>query len=146
MGVVYDKIKKYKQKYHGGITWNRLKQHSAVVEQHLNDDEIVLYAFPGQKNDSVLDVFSTCVVCLTNKRILIGQKRIVFGYFYYTITPDLFNDLTIYSGLIFAKVIIDTANDVVVLTNIDKKALIEIETEISEMMMSAKKEYYKNDQ
>ena len=132
MCVVYDKIKKYKQKYHGGITWNRLKQHSAVVEQHLNDDEIVLYAFPGQKNDSVLDVFSTCVVCLTNKRILI--------------TPDLFNDLTIYSGLIFGKVIIDTAKEVVVLTNIDKKALIEIETEISEMMMSAKKEYYKNDQ
>ena len=48
--------------------------------------------------------------------------------------------------MIFGKVIIDTAKEVVVLTNIDKKALIEIETEISEMMMSAKKEYYKNDQ
>ena len=89
MGVVYKKIEDYLSKYHKGITWMRLKKHSAVVEQHLNPDEIVLYDFPGQKNDNVLDIFSTCVVCLTNKRILIGQKRVVFGYYCYSITPDL---------------------------------------------------------
>ena len=146
MGVVYDKIKTYLNKYHHGITWHRLRKHSEVVERHLNPDEIVLYAFPGQKNDNVLDVFSTCVVALTNKRILIGQKRVVFGYFCYSITPDLYNDLTIYSGIMFGKVIIDTVKEVVTLTNIDKKALPEIETEISSIMMDAKKEYYKNEE
>ncbi len=146
MGVVYQKINEYLSKYHQGITWHRLKKHSEVVERHLNPDEIVLYAFPGQKNDSLFDVFSTCVVALTNKRILIGQKRVVFGYYCYSITPDLYNDLTIYSGLVFGKVTIDTVKEVVYLTNIDKHALPEIETEISTIMMEAKKEYRKNEE
>ena len=54
--------------------------------------------------------------------------------------------LTIYSGIMFGKVIIDTVKEVVTLTNIDKKALPEIETEISRIMMEAKKEYKKNEE
>src|SRR5574344_3131111 len=140
MGIVYNKIMEYQRKHHGGVAW-RLKKHSAVVEIHLNPDEIVLYAFPGQKNDSYLDIFSTCVVCLTNHRILIGQKNLIFGYSLTSITPDLFNDMEVYRGLIWGRVVIDTIKEVVILTNLDKHSLPEIETNISQLMMKEKKKY-----
>ena len=140
MGVVYDKVIQYLKKYHGGIAW-RIKKHATVLDLHVNPDEIVLYAFPAQKNDSIWDFFSTCIVCLTNKRILIGQKYLVYGYSLTSITPDLFNDMEIYEGLLWGRVVIDTVKEEVTLTNIDKKALPEIETEISQLMMTEKQKY-----
>ena len=53
----------------------------------------------------------------------------------------MYNDMEIYKGLIWGKVTIDTVKEVVVLTNISKKALDEIETNISEFMLEAKKKY-----
>jgi len=137
---VYSYVKEFKNKFPLTVTW-RLYQNSQVIEQHLNDDEEVLYAFAAQKNDNPFDIITTCVVCLTNKRILIGQKRIVFGYFYSSITPDMFNDLSIRMGIIWGKVILDTVKEVVVLSNVQKEALLEIETKISEYMMEEKKKY-----
>lgn len=141
MGKVYDQVCLFKRKYPGTITWCRLKQHAKVVEQHLNPDEEPLYTFAGQKNDDVLDIFSTVVVCLTNKRILIGQDHILTGYTLYSITPDMFNDLQVYRGIWFGKITIDTVKEVAVLTNLDKKSLPEIETQISSYMMEEKKKY-----
>ena len=80
MGQVYDKALEFKRKHPGGVVWN-LKDHCAVVEKHLNPGEYVTFAFAGQKNDKFYELFQTCVVVLTNKRILIGQKRVVWGYF-----------------------------------------------------------------
>ena len=137
---VYSFVNEFKNKFPLTIAW-RLKQNAKVIEQHLNDDETVLYAFAAQKNDNPLDIITTCVVCLTNKRILIGQKRVFFGYFYYSITPDMFNDLSISMGIIWGKVALDTIKEVVILSNIQKEALIEIETKISEYMMNEKKKY-----
>ena len=139
---VYEQLKKFKDKYPMTISW-RLKKHAKVVEKHLNPGEKVLYAFTAQKNDNPFDILTTCVVTLTNKRILIGQKRVVFGFLYTSITPDMFNDLKIRMGLIWGKVIIDTVNELVVLTNIQKGALDEIETHISEYMMKEKQKYTK---
>lgn len=141
MTEVYRKVKEFKRRFPQGITWHRLEKHAKIVDMHLNPGERVIYAFAGQKNDSVLDVFSTCVVALTNKRILIGQKRLLFGYFLSSITPDLFNDLQVYQGIIFGKVTIDTIKEVVVITNLDKKSLPEIETNITSFMMEEKKKY-----
>ena len=140
MGVVYRQIQDYLKKYRGGIVW-RVQKHCEVVEKHLNPDEMVIYAFPGQKNDSFTSIFQSCVVCLTNKRILIGQKGILWGYHLNSITPDLFNDLEVHQELIWGRVIIDTLKEVVTVTNISKKALPEIETEISTNMMKEKKKY-----
>ena len=137
---VYSYVKEFKNKFPLTIAW-RLSKNAQVIEQHLNDDEEVLYAFAAQKNDNPFDIITTCVVCLTNKRILIGQKRVVFGYFYYSITPDMFNDLSIRMGLLWGKVILDTVKEVVVLSNVQKEALLEIETKISEYMMEEKKKY-----
>lgn len=140
IGSVYAKVLEFKRKFHGGIAW-RLKKHSDVVEKHLNPDEEVIYAFPAQKNDTHKDIFSTAVVALTNKRILIGQARVFVGYALTSITPDLFNDLEVYEGLIWGMITIDTVKEMVNLSNIDKKALTEIETNITEFMMEEKKKY-----
>ena len=78
---------------------------------------------------------------LTNKRLLVATKRLLFGYFYKAITPDLFNDITLRSGLLWGKVVIDTVKEVVILSNIDKAALSEIEQNISNVMMEEKKKY-----
>ena len=53
----------------------------------------------------------------------------------------MFNDLTVYSGLIWGKVQIDTIKEVVFISNLSKKSLDEIETSVTEYMMKEKKKY-----
>lgn len=137
---VYKQVLKFKEKYPWTIGW-RLKENSSVVERHLNPGEEVLYAFIAQKNDNPFNIFGSAVVALTNKRILIGRKRVVIGYFLNSITPDMYNDLKISSGIIWGKVYIDTIKEFVTLSNISKDALAEIETEITSYMMEEKKKY-----
>ena len=140
MSSVYKRVLKFKRKYPMTIGW-RLRENAEVVEKHLNPGEEVLYAFIAQKNDNPINIIGSAVVALTNKRILIGRKRVVIGYFLDSITPDMFNDLKVSSGIIWGKVYIDTIKEYVTLSNISKDALTEIETKISEYMMIMKKEY-----
>lgn len=140
MNNVYKRVKEFKAKYPMTIAW-RLKANSRVVEKHINPDEKVLYAFPAQKSHSSLDVFSTAIVVLTDKRILIGRKRLLFGYFLDGITPAMFNDLKVTASLIWGKIFVDTAKELITLSNIDKQALDEIETNISSYMLEKKKLY-----
>lgn len=141
MGEVYRRAMKFKKLHPSTIGW-RLKKNASIVEKHLNPDEKVLYVFVAQKNDNPLDVLSTAVIALTDKRILIGRKRVVFGYFLDSVTPDLFNDLKVKGGLIWGKVYIDTVKEFITLSNIGVEALPEIETEISRYMMEMKKAYH----
>ena len=136
----YEFVREFKKKYPMTISF-RLKKHCKVIEQHLNPDEKVLYAFAAQKNLSHLEIFYTNVIALTNKRLLIATKRILWGYFLVTITPDMFNDLTIRKGIFFGSVLIDTVKEKVGLSNIDPKALPELETVMSEYMMDEKRKY-----
>lgn len=138
--MVYERVRNFKNKYPGTIAF-RLKSHSKVIESHLNPGEKILYAFCGQKNSSFYDIFFSCVVVLTNKRILVAHKRMIWGYFYTTITPDMFNDLSITAGLFWGKAKIDTIKEVIVISNISKKALDEIETAITGYMMKEKQKY-----
>ena len=138
----YDLAISFCRKFPMGVYWWRVRKHAAIVEQHLNPGEKVTYAFVGQKNNNFFDFFSTSVIAITNKRILIGRKRVFFGYFLTVITPDLFNDLSVYSGIIWGKVEIDTVKEQVYLTNLDKKSLTEIETKVTEFMMKEKKKYW----
>lgn len=140
MGQVYNKALEFKRKHHGGVVW-RLQKHCDIVEKHLNPGEEVIFAFGGQKNDNFYDLFTTSVIVLTNKRILIGQKRVVWGYFLSSITPDLYNDLFVYQGLIWGKIKIDTVKEEVTISNLPKSGLDDIETNISEMMMREKQKY-----
>ncbi len=140
MGKVYDMVYNFKRKYPGGLVF-RIKQHAQVVEDYINPGEEVKYAFCAQKNEKMSEIFNSYVICLTNKRILLGHKRMVWGSFLSTITPDLYNDMQVYHGLFWGKITIDTVKETVVLTNISNKALDEIETTISEFMLEAKKKY-----
>lgn len=142
MSSVYKKVLKFKNKYPSTISW-RLKENAKIIEKHLNPGEKVLYAFAAQKNDNPFNIFGTAVVALTSKRILIGRKRVLLGYFLNSITPDMFNDLKISGGIIWGKVYIDTIKEFVTLSNISNNALTEIETEISNYMMEMKKQYNK---
>lgn len=145
MANIYEKVMEFKNKYPGTIAW-RLDKHCKVIEEYINPDETVLYAFCGQKNEHWMDVYTTAVIVLTDKRLLIGQKRVVWGSFYTQVTPDLYNDMKIYRGLMFGRIIIDTAKEKITLTNLSKHALDEIETAISSFMMEAKSNNDNDDQ
>lgn len=145
MQEVYRKAIEFKRKYPSTITHHRLRKHAKVVEMHLNPGEMVRYVFAGQRNERSVDIFETAVVAITNKRILIGQKRVLFGYFLSSITPDLYNDMQVASSIIWGRVVIDTVKEVIQISNISKKALPEIETEVTSFMMEAKKKYRKKE-
>ena len=135
--TVYGWATRFKRKYSFTIA-SRIKKHSQIIERILDKDEEVLYAFCGQKNDSNVSLFQSCVVALTNKRIIIGQNRVVYGYFITSITPDLFNDLKINSSLFWGSVIIDTNKELVYISNLDKSSLDEIETMVNRIIMEDK--------
>lgn len=122
------------------IAW-RTKRHCKIIDKHLNEDEKVLYIFSGQKNDSSINIFNTYVIALTNKRIILATKRVLFGYFFKSITPDMYNDLTIHRGLIWGSIILDTVKEVITITNLDIRSLDDIETNVTEIMIKHKKEY-----
>ncbi len=134
---VYSWASRFKRKYSFTIA-ARIRKHSQIIERVLDKDEEVLYAFCGQKNDSNVSLFQSCVVALTNKRIIIGQNRVVYGYFITSITPYLFNDLKINSSLFWGSVIIDTNKELVQISNLDKKSLDEIETMVNRIIMEDK--------
>ena len=135
---IYKKLLEFKKKYPRTIAW-RLKQHAKIVALHLNPDEEIIYAFAAQKNDNPFDMITTYAVVLTNKRIILASKRILFGYLFTAITPDMFNDLNVTMDIIWGKISIDTIKEVVYLSNIQREALPEIETAITEYMMREKK-------
>lgn len=142
MSEGYLLVKQFMRKYPMTIAW-RLKSHCQIIDKHLNPGEKILYIFAGQKNDRAADLFNTYVIAFTNKRIMVGTKRVVFGYFFKSITPDMYNDLSIHKGIIFGRIVLDTVKEVITITNIDAKALNEIETNITEIMIKNKKEYLK---
>ncbi len=143
MASIYERAKEFKKKYPMTVSW-RLNKNSRIVEKYLGNNEKVLYVFSAQKNNNPLDIISTAVIALTNERIIIGRKRVVFGYFFDSITPDLFNDLKVLSGVIWGKIHIDTAKEFITLSNLDKRALPEIE-EMVGICMRNKKSHSKKD-
>ena len=112
----YELVKKWKKKYSGTIAW-RLFQNSKVIDMHVNPDEEVTYAFACQKGEGMFDIFQTAVIAVTNKRLLIGQKRVLIGYALNSVTPDLYNDMQVFESLFWGKVVIDTAREKVVISH-----------------------------
>ena len=58
----------------------------------------------------------------------------------------MFNDLSVKMGLIWGKVYIDTIKEVIKLSNLQREALPEIETAITEYMMREKQKYKNADE
>lgn len=139
MNNSYGILKNFMKKYPMTIAW-RNKRHCKVIDKHLNDGENILYIFTGQKYEGFTNIFNTYVIVFTNKRIILGTKRVLFGYFFKSITPDMYNDLTVRRGLIWGSIVIDTIKEVISINNIDVRALDEIETNITEIVIKQKKE------
>lgn len=137
MSITYDLARNFKKKYPLTIAW-RLKKHSKIIDKHLSDDEEIKYLFLGQKNTHPLDFLNTYIIAITNKRMMLATKRLVFGYFFISITPDMYNDITIKKGLIWGNIIIDTVKEKCYLSDIDPRALPEIENNITELMTKIK--------
>lgn len=136
----YKFVYEFKKKYPKTIAF-RTKKHEHVIDLHLNEDEEVTYAFCGQDNVSSFIIINSCVVALTNQRILIGQKRLFWGYYFTTITPDLYNDLKIKKNLLWSDIEIDTVKENIYISNLDPRGAIEIENVISKFMMKEKQKY-----
>ena len=137
---IYTRVKEFKRKYPFTIAF-RLKAHAKVAAQFVGSDEKIIYVFAAQKNFQSYEIINTSIVILTNKRLIVATKRLIFGYFFKMITPEMFNDLTIKDGIIWGKVIIDTVKEQVILSNIDHRALAEIENNITKVMLEEKKKY-----
>lgn len=142
--MTYELVKEFKNKYSGTVAW-RMKSHAGLVDKNLFPDEEVLYAFAAQNDDTHKSIFNTAVIALTNKRIIIAQKRIIFGYKVSTVTPELYNDMQINAGIIWGTLTIDTMKEVIHFSNISKKALSEIQITISSFMTEAKAKLNKKD-
>ena len=140
---IYSRANEFLRKYPLNIAW-RIRQHCKVLANHINDDEEIFFILPAQRNTSSFDIFCTVILAFTNKRILMAQKNVLWGYSLFSITPDMFNDFEVYKGLIFGKVDIDTVKEVVKLSNIDPKALVEVETNLSEYLLKIKPGYSKS--
>ena len=142
INFIYLIAREFRRKYPLTLAF-RLKAHSKILAKHLNNGEKILYVFPAQKGGSNLDIVSTYIIAITNKRIMIARKRFVFGYFFLAVTPDLFNDIKVKMGLIWARIEIDTVKEFIVLSNIQSGAASEIETAITQYVMREKKKYMK---
>ncbi len=137
---IYDSCLEFLEKYPTTICF-RVKAHANVVQKHLNPDEKPIYVFAGQKSSTNFSLFSSCVIVLTNKRVLVGKKRLVPGYFYTSITPDMLNDFEIKRGILFGRVFIDTIKEMVCVSNLDLRALKEIEDYLSKYMVEERAKY-----
>lgn len=138
----YKLVRQFKKKYPKTVAF-RIEKHSEVIDLHINDDENLLYAFCGQNNVSSLMIINSCVIALTDQRILIGQKKLFGRYYFTTVTPDLYNDLKVRKNLIWSDIEIDTVKENIYISNIDPKGAIEIESVISKFMIEEKQKYGK---
>lgn len=139
---VYESCKAFMKKYPKTIAW-RIRKHSSVVQEHLNDDEVVLYSFAGQKDAGMLQPFFTTVIVFTNKRMLLGRKRYLGRYYYTSITPDMLNDFELRTSILFGSVEIDTVKEHFTIGCLDKKALPMVEDALSKYMVNEKLKYLK---
>lgn len=139
---VYESCRAFMKKYPKTIAW-RIKKHSSVVQEHLNEDEVVLYSFAGQKDGSILQPFFTTVIVFTNKRMLLGRKRYLGRYYYTSITPDMLNDFELRTSILFGSVEIDTVKEYFTINCLDKKSLPKIEDALSKYMVNEKLKYLK---
>ena len=139
-GITYKKLKLFLDKYPHGVSW-RVKRHCSIIDKHLNPDEELLYVFAGQYDNITWSLCNTVVVAITSERLILGQKYILPGYKFVSITPDLYNDLSVYSGIFWGTIAIDTIKEIVYVSDLDKASLPEVETVITEFMTEKKKEY-----
>lgn len=129
--TAYSELKLFINKFPGCVTWFRLKSHCKIVDKHLNPNEQILYILAGQLDNNYLSFFNTGVLAITNERIIVAQNRLIVGYKFTSITPDLYNDMNVDAGLLWGTLCIDTVKEKIYVSNLDKNCLAEVETSIT---------------
>lgn len=137
----YEKLMAFKKKFPHSVTWFRLKKHCEVLDKHLNPGEEIQFICAGQLDPEPFSFFNTGVLAITNERILVAQNRLLIGYKFSSITPDLYNDMQVDCGLFWGTLCIDTVKEKIYVSDLDKESLPEIETSITMFMTDAKKKY-----
>lgn len=145
MGKSYELLMEWKKKYPKTVTWWRLRKHCDVIDKHLNPGEEVKYILAGQLDDNAFSFFNTGVMAITNERLIIAQNRLIVGYLFSSITPDLYNDLQVSTGLFWGTLTVDTVKEKIFISDLDKRCLPEVETSISMFMQESKKKYLKRE-
>lgn len=136
---IYESVKAYKDKYPSTLAF-RLKKHAEVVEKNIKKDERVLYTFCGHGiagNTSVengASSYGTVVVALTNKRIVIGHKGLLFGSKIKSIDMKKYNDMTVDKGLIWSSLNIDTFKEEFKVAGLTAEGANEAEENVSRII------------
>lgn len=135
----YSKLKSFTEKFPHAVTWFRLKKHCEIIDKHLNPGEQISFVVAGQLDNDSFSFFNTGVLAITSDRILVAQNRLLVGYKFSSITPDLYNDMQVDCGLFWGTLCIDTVKEKIYVSNLDKRSLPEVETSITMFMTDAKK-------
>ena len=97
--------------YGSGMTKNWAIKHFTLIEQALAADEDVLMCFIGLHNyRSATNHDSNYAYAITNKRIIMAQKRMI-GQTFQTVDIDNLNDITMSTGMLMGIVTIDTIKE-----------------------------------
>ncbi|MDG6154899.1 PH domain-containing protein [Lactococcus garvieae] len=95
-------------KFGKGVSKSWAKKHFALIEKNLNKDENVEMCFCGLHNfKSNTKHDSTFAYAITNKRIMMGQKKLI-GENFQSVSLKQVNDVTFSSGMIMGVITIDT--------------------------------------
>lgn len=95
----------------GFNTRNSIK-HFGIIEKNLGNDENVLFAFIGLHNYvSISKHDNNFAYAVTNKRILLGQKKVI-GEVFQSIALNKINDITFQSGVAYGVITVDAQTEV----------------------------------
>ena len=86
-------------------------KHFGIIEKNLHADEEGLYTFIGLHNYiSMSKHDQNFAYAVTNKRILMGQKKIV-GEAFQSVSLENINDITLQTGMVYGTVTVDTIKE-----------------------------------
>lgn len=86
-------------------------KHFKVIENNLQPDEDVKFAFIGLHNyKSMTKHDGNFAYAVSNKRILMGQQKLI-GVAFQSVSMDNINDITLQTGVLMGNVVIDTVKE-----------------------------------
>jgi len=97
--------------YGAGFNEKNSIKHFAVIEKNLQPDETVELVFIGLHNyRSVTKHDNNFAYAITNKRILMGQQKVI-GANFQAVSLNNINDISFTSGMAFGVITIDTMKE-----------------------------------
>ena len=97
--------------YGQGFNAHNSLKHFGIIEKNLRDDETVLFAFIGIHNYiSVSKHDSNFAYAVTDKRILLGQKKVI-GENFQSIALNKINDISFTSGIAYGVITVDAQTE-----------------------------------